>query len=373
MTRNHLNPTAPAGRDAIVIGASAGGVEAVISLARALPPDLPAAVLVVIHTSPGAPGYLPLLIDRAGPLPAGYAQEGAPALPGRIYVAPPDRQLLVGPGGRMHVWRGPKENGFRPAVDSLFRTAARAYGPRAIGVVLSGYLDDGTLGLMLLKRRGGVAVVQDPATAACPDMPRSAMQNVDVDHVVPLEAMPELLVRLTREPPAPLPPTPSGASAMSDVDIRSGSEQPTVDPADGSIDRKLAEAGPPSALTCPECGGALWEQRVENVLRYSCHVGHGYTGETLEDQYVREVEAALWTAMRQMAETAKLHRRLADRMRESGPADRADDYEQRARDTERRAAVLRELLVNDRVGALVGRGTAGPVRDPGEPARATAQ
>jgi len=374
MTRNPSNSAgAPAGRDAIVIGASAGGVEAVLALARALPVDLPAAVLVVIHTSPGAPGYLPLLIDRAGPLPAGYAEDGAPVLPGRIYIAPPDRQLLIEPGGIMRVWRGPKENGFRPAVDSLFRTAARAYGPRAIGVVLSGYLDDGTLGLMLLKRRGGVAVVQDPATAACPDMPRSAMQNVEVDHVVSLEAMPDLFVRLTREPPTPVPPTPFGAPAMSDADIRSGSEQPTMDPADRSIDRKLAEAGPPSALTCPECGGALWEQRVDGVLRYSCHLGHGYTGETLDDQYVREVEAALWTAMRQMAETAKLHRRLADRMRESGPADRADDYEQRARDTERRAAVLRDLLVSDRVGALIGRGTAGLGRDPGESARATAQ
>ena len=139
------------------------------------------------------------------------------------------------------------------------------------------------------------------------------------------------------------------------ADIRTGSEDGPIETTPNPIDRKEASQGPPSALTCPECGGALWEQRVEHVMRYSCHLGHGYTGETLQDAYVREVEAALWSAMRHMIETAELHRRLAVRLRESGPKDRAEDYEQRAQESERRAAVLRDLLVNDRVGGLIGR------------------
>ena len=362
------------GRDAIVIGASAGGVEAVLALAKELPADLPAAVFVVIHTSPAAPGLLPELIARAGPLPAEHAADGVLARPGRIYVAPPDHHLLVEPDaaaglGRMRVVRGPKENNFRPAIDPLFRSAARTYGPRAIGAILSGYLDDGTLGLMLLKRRGGVAVAQDPQTAACPDMPRSAVRNVNCDYVVPLGDMPRLFARLAAEmppplrpppplpppPPPPLPPILTRGGLVVTADFRSASEEGPMPTSPNPIERKQAADGAPSALTCPECGGALWEQRIEGVTRYSCHVGHGYTGETLEDQYVRDVEAALWTAMRHMVETAELHRRLAHRMRESGPAERAGDYEARARETERRAEVLRDLLVNDRLGGLLAR------------------
>jgi two-component system chemotaxis response regulator CheB len=358
-----MNPDHPrdGGHDAIVIGASAGGVEAVLTLTGGLPAGLPAAVFVAIHVHPASPALFAGLIDRAGPLPASYAADGEVAQPGRIYVAPVDHHLLVEPGGRMRVWRGPKENGFRPAIDPLFRSVARAYGPRAIGVILSGYLDDGVLGLLLIKRRGGVAVVQDPATAAAPDMPQSAVKNVDVDHVLPVERMPALLARLVADPPAvppaAPPPTEPGVLVMA-ADIRSGSEDGPLDTTTNPIDRKEAALGPPSALTCPECGGALWQQRIDKVLRYSCHLGHGYTGETLEDQYVREVEAALWIAMRQMVETAELHRRLAQRMRETGPKDRAEEYEARAHETERRVAVLRDLLVNDRVGGSVQRPTS---------------
>jgi two-component system chemotaxis response regulator CheB len=372
VTRTQPDPrpaTAP-GHDAIVIGASAGGVDAVMALAAGLPARLPAAVFVVIHMSATAPGLLSGLVDRAGPLPAGYAQDGAEVLPGRIYLAPVDHHLLIerdGPRRRMRVWRGPKENGFRPAIDPLFRSAARAYGRRAVGVILSGYLDDGTLGLMLIKRRGGVAVVQDPRTAACPDMPRAAVENVDCDYVVPLEAMPQLFARLASEPPSPVTSQTGGVLAMT-ADIHSGAEDGPVEMTPNTIERKQARDGPPSALTCPECGGALWEQRVDNVMRYSCHVGHGYTGESLEEQYVREVEAALWSAMRHLVESAELHRRLAARMRESGPADRAADYEQRATETEHRAAVIRDLLVKDRVGGLIGRRHEPGVSRPTDPA-----
>lgn len=362
-----LNPDSlpVSGHDAIVIGASAGGVEALMSLARELPAGLPAAVFIAMHLSPASPALLSGMIDRAGPLSASYATDGEVARPGRIYIAPADQHLFVEPGGRMRVWRGPKENGFRPAIDPLFRSVARAYGPRAIGVILSGYLDDGVLGLLLIKRQGGVAVVQDPATAVCPDMPQSAVENVDVDHVVTIDQMSALLARLVGERPLPAPPHPTGGIAMH-ADTPRGSEQGPIDTAaaataaPNSIERKEAAAGPPSALTCPECGGALWQERIEKVLRYTCHQGHAYSGESLEDQYVREVEAALWTAMRHMIEAAELNRRLAGRMRETGLADRAADYTARAQETERRVAVLRELLVHDRIGNLVGRSVRSP-------------
>jgi two-component system chemotaxis response regulator CheB len=219
-------------------------------------------------------------------------------------------------------------------------------------------------------------VVQDPATAACADMPASAVANVRVDHVVPLEEMPALLVRLAAETAGETGATnataeateateaaatgATGATGATDtgglamsVDVHSGSEEGPVPTTPNGIERKEAEAGPPTGMTCPECGGALWEERVEGMTRYSCHVGHGYTGDSLEDQYAQEVEAALWTAMRQLVEAAELHRRLARRMRERGPAERAEHYEQQAAETERRAAVIRDLLVNDRVGGLV--------------------
>src|SRR5437016_6436818 len=184
--------------DIIVIGASSGGLRALEQLCGALPADLPAAVFIVWHTHPRSPAMLAPALDRRGPLPAAVAQDGQPIRPGRIYVAPPDQHLLLA-RDRVRVIRGPRENRFRPAVDPLFRTAARALGPRVIGVVLSGTMDDGTEGLLLIKRHGGVAIVQDPADAEAPDMPASAIRHVPVDHVLPLADIPRMLAKLARE------------------------------------------------------------------------------------------------------------------------------------------------------------------------------
>src|SRR4051812_33241997 len=185
--------------DIIVIGASAGGVETLKQLVAGLPAELPAAVFVVLHVTPNGPGYLPRILEKAGPLPVCSPKDGDGIANGRIYVAPPDHHMLVEPG-RLRVVRGPKENRHRPAVDPLFRSAAWAYGPRVIGVVLSGTLDDGAAGLWAIKSCGGVAVVQDPEDALFGEMPASALACVDADHVAPLEEIPLLLAELVRSP-----------------------------------------------------------------------------------------------------------------------------------------------------------------------------
>src|SRR5687767_8151066 len=180
----------------VVIGTSAGGIDALRTIAAALPADFPAPIAVVMHSAPDSPGVLHEIIDRAGPLSALRARNGQRLEAGRIYVAPPDRHLLIEPG-RVRVTRGPKENRFRPAIDPLFRSAAQVYGPAAIGVILTGNLDDGTAGLWAMKKLGGTAVVQDPSDALFPSMPTSALTHVPVDHCVPLSEMVPLLARLT--------------------------------------------------------------------------------------------------------------------------------------------------------------------------------
>jgi two-component system chemotaxis response regulator CheB len=342
---------------AIVIGASAGGVEAVLAIARELPANLPAAVLVAIHMAPSSPRMLAKLLEGAGPLPADYPSDGEAARPGRIYVAPPDHHLIVEAGGVLRVTRGPKENGFRPAVDTTLRTAARVWGRRTVGVVLSGYLDDGTLGMFEVKRRGGVVVAQDPAEATCPDMPRSVVEHVATDYVLGVGEMPALFARLAAAGGAAGRVATTGADVMAAQQPQGGGLDPQAAAgAPNGIERKELTEGPPAPITCPECGGTLWEDAENSKLRYTCHLGHAYTGESLEDAQIREVEAALWTAMRNLVESAEVHRRLARRMRISGPVERAADYEARAEETERRAALIRELLLNDRVGGLIGGG-----------------
>jgi two-component system, chemotaxis family, protein-glutamate methylesterase/glutaminase len=194
--------------DIIVVGASAGGVEALRVLVGKLPGDLPAAVLVVLHVSPEHKSILPRILTGAGPLPAEHAKDGELLEPGRIYVAPPDRHMVVDDGA-VGVTRSPPEGGHRPSVDTLFRSAARFHGARVVGVVLSGALDDGTAGLVAVKERGGVTVVQDPEEALCADMPRSALEHLKVDHCLPIAQIAALIDKLAHqevEVHSPIPP-----------------------------------------------------------------------------------------------------------------------------------------------------------------------
>jgi two-component system chemotaxis response regulator CheB len=307
------------GRDIIVVGASAGGVEALRTLVAHLPEDLPAALFVVLHTSPEAPSMLATILNRCGRLQAKHAEDGERIAPSRIYVARPDCHLLVR-RGHIEVRTGPKENGHRPAVDVLFRSAATAYGVRVAGVILSGNLHDGSAGLHAIKRRGGVAICQDPEDAPFPSMPRSAITRVRVDHVLPLADIGPLLTRLAR------------------VAFPVGTEEQPVKElqADGE--------GRPSVYTCPECHGTLWEIDEAGLMRFKCRVGHGYGAEALADEQAAALEAALWTALRSLEENASLTRRLEERARRDGYEDSAKRFAERAADIEAKAEVVRSAL-----------------------------
>jgi two-component system chemotaxis response regulator CheB len=323
----------------IVIGASAGGVEALSRVVMTLPRDLPAAVFVVLHIPASGPSLLPDILNRAGPLPAHQARDGEKIERGRIYVAPPDHHMLIKPG-RVMIARGPRENNARPAVDPLFRTAARSYGPWAVGVILSGGLDDGTLGMMDVKRFGGITIVQNPDEAMFPGMPRSTIQNVHVDRVSSLDDIGPLLTRLAREPV----PFEEGAEVMVRNKTAGGPDIAEV----GTDDLKTMNMeGPPSRFTCPECGGALWELQNQNLLRYRCHVGHAFTAESLMAAQGQALEDALWTALRALEETAAMRRRMSERAYKGGWDLMGRQYEEQAEYAQSRAGMVRSVLVED--------------------------
>ncbi len=250
----------------VVVGASAGGIDALTRLAATMPSGFPAAVCVVLHTGPQSPGVLHAILDRAGPLTAQAVHGGERPQPGHIYVAPPDQHLVVEPN-RLRLTRGPPENRFRPAIDPLFRSAAQVYGPAAIGVVLTGNLDDRTAGLWAIKQLGGVAIVQDPADAAFPAMPTSAIQHVKVDHVVPVAAMAPLLARVIATPVI------EGGAVVSeriDIEVKTASAQ---DPWHVGIEG-LGEA---STYACPDCHGVVLKVDEGGQMRFRCHTGHAYS------------------------------------------------------------------------------------------------
>jgi two-component system chemotaxis response regulator CheB len=321
-------------RDIVVIGASAGGVEAVAALAGALPRDLAAAVFVVVHFPAHATSVLPRIISRRGGLRAEHAVDGAPIEPGCVYVAPPDRHLLV-EHGHMRLVRGPRENNARPAIDPLFRSAARAYGARVIGVVLTGNLDDGTAGLMSIRSAGGLAVVQSPDDALYAGMPASAIANVDVQHVLPLPGIAALLAARVGEA---VPDQEEGDVARKQADEVGISEMRRE-----SIEAE--RAGAPSGFACPECNGVLWESADESLPRFRCRVGHAYSIESLLAGQGTALDAALWAAYRALEERAALTERMAERMRERGQSRLADRFAEQTTETRVRADLIRRVLL----------------------------
>jgi len=322
------------GHDIIVIGASAGGVEALMQIARGLPADLPAAIFIVLHVPPNSPSLLPTILNRVCALHASHARDGETIEPGRIYVAPPDHHLLV-KRGHVRVTRGPRENSSRPAVDPLFRTAAVAYDHRVVGVVLSGNLDDGTAGLAAIKTRDGVAVVQDPEDALYPGMPNSAMEHVPVDYVAPLAELPALLTRLAHESIPEEGVVPVSDDMEMEVDIAE------MDPA--AIESTV-RPGEPAGFGCPDCGGALYRLSSGGLIHYRCRVGHAWSPDSLLAAQSEELEAALWTALRALEEQAALSGELAQRMAKRGSSQSAARFEEQASAARRNADFVRRVL-----------------------------
>ena len=275
-------------RDIIVVGASLGGVEAIPRLAATLPADLPAAVLVVQHMQEGSPSYLPELIRRGAAMRFAAAVDGEPIRAGRGYVSVPDHHLMV-QDGRIRLSRGPRESHARPAIDVLFRSAAHEYGPRAIGVVLTGLLDDGTAGLWAIKDRGGVSIVQSPGEAASPQMPLNALKYVDVDHTVDIADMAPLLERLTAEDAAPGKDVKMTSEEMkAEIRIARG---------EGDFRSDFASLGEPSSLTCPECHGSMRRIREGPHRRFRCHTGHAFGEDALESTQNVSIEMTLTQAL----------------------------------------------------------------------------
>jgi two-component system chemotaxis response regulator CheB len=346
-------------RDILAIGASAGGFDALRFLAREFPRDFPASVLVVIHLPAAIPSTLDAILTQVGPLPASFAEDGEAMKRGHIYLAPRERHLLVD-GDKLQLGSGPRENNTRPAIDPLMRSVALCCGSRAIGAVLTGTLGDGASGLHALKTSGGVAVVQDPADAAFPEMPAAALSRVKPDHVVSLAAMPALFSKLVREPVGPAKPVPDDVKYEVEI-ARSGR----------AIMRNMDHFGRRSVLACPDCHGVMWEIDEGDLVRYRCHVGHAYTAELLSLSLDENLTRALGSALRALDERLFLARRLGDQAREKGLNHVAESWAEKAQEFEKEAQVIRRAIRRiDELAVLSGKGQSPrPAQSPPRPAK----
>ena len=330
----------------IVIGASAGGVSALLSLTKGLSEPLSVPILVVLHIG-AQPSELPDLLNKAGPTPAKHGENGEKLLPGVIYVAPPDRHMLV-VDGRVRLTRGPKENFARPAIDVLFRSVAEAYGPRAAGVILTGKLNDGTAGLFEIKRRGGVAIVQDPADATHADMPKSAAQHVELDDCLPLAEIPALMAKLA-----------AGNGQAASAKLLQRTPEKGRDMIDGeTLDRPLT-------VTCPDCGGALRRTDLGTLIKYDCHIGHVYTAEALAEAQFDQMERIMRAAERILNERADFCRQMAERADTKGWIDESTVWQAAREEAKARAYDMRDLVEQDWIKPELVVGSRPPLDDDG--------
>jgi two-component system chemotaxis response regulator CheB len=327
----------------VVIGGSAGALEALKIILPMLPQDFPAAILIVTHIG-SQKSIVPDILGRCSPMPVRHATDGEPIIPGRVLVAPPDEHLTVVTGddrAYVRLLHGPRENHCRPAIDPLFRSAATAFLADTIGVLLSGYLDDGTVGLQAIKACGGMVIVQDPFEAKAMDMPASALQHVDVDRVLRIGDIAPSLVELatasvrpgTRGRDNSLPAVPKWIGVENRITSRD------------SDMNDIEQIGKLSPLTCPECAGALWEVGHQAPIRYRCHTGHAFTAKVLETLQRDAVEDAIWGAVRALHEQERLFSKLSERERQSGQMERAAEYQAKATQARTHSQTLREVIV----------------------------
>lgn len=321
------------GHDIVVIGGSAGGLSALSDLLRHLPADLPAACFAVLHTGMGSPMLLPEILGRVTPLLCTYADEDETIEYGHVYLARPDYHLYLN-DSRLQLVHGPKENHQRPSIDPLFVSAAQLYGPRVVGVILSGMLNDGTVGLGEIKRHGGIALVQNPAEATYPDMPRSAFNYVEVDAALPIAGIAAAIEQYARTPPGEMQPPHVEVSLSSKKMDESGDAQ------------GIKAVGRPTRLSCPACGGPIFDVSNGDILHYQCRVGHSFTAEVLEGEQTEVVEAALWTALRTLGDQIILRRKMLERARKRQMGMLTERLEREIAEDERHLAVVRSVLAH---------------------------
>jgi two-component system chemotaxis response regulator CheB len=341
-------------RSIIVMGASAGGVEALKRVVADLPADLAAALFVVLHV--GSTSYLPEILDRVGPLRALKARNGARFKSGCIYVAPPGFHLLLH-DDHMMLRRGPRENLARPAIDPLFRSAALSYGAHVIGVLLSGSLSDGTAGLRAVKAVGGLSVLQHPKDAVVPEMVKSALRYVEIDHCAPAAELGALLARLAAEPAGETLPAPPGVRLEAAIAAQEHSTMKEED--------RLGEL---SVFTCPECHGPLWEIEDGDMLRYRCHTGHAFTSEAMLEAQSAEADEILWSLLRAHQQRAEFARRMAEREKARDRPELARELGERAKDYQTDAEVIERILESRRV-AVAGNGPTTEAGNGNSPAK----
>ncbi len=320
-------------RDIVAIGTSAGGFEALLFLAKGFSKDFPASVLITIHLPGGFRSSLDDILSRVGPLRATFAKEGEVIERSRIYIAPPGQHLLMN-GHHLRLGIGPKENGSRPAIDPMMRSVAVCCGNRAIGAVLTGMLMDGASGLSAISQTGGTTLVQDPADAAFPEMPETALKHVKPDHVAHLKDMPGLLGALVQQP-AGIQVTPPDQLRY-EVEIAM-SGRASIDGMDWFGER--------SPLTCPECGGVLWELKGGPVPRYRCHIGHAYGAEQMAVGLDGNLSRAMAIALRALNERSALVGKMSEQANEAGRPELARSWSAKAQEFEKEAEVIREAIM----------------------------
>ncbi|MGV3773806.1 MAG: chemotaxis protein CheB [Verrucomicrobiales bacterium] len=330
-------------KDIVVIGASTGGIEALQKIVHDLPVNYQGTIFVVVHTSSSSPNVLHKILANAGKLPASTGKDWEEFRPGHIYVAPADYHFIIEKAGHMRLSRGPKENRFRPAVDPLFRSAAYAFGPRVVGIVLTGFLDDGTAGLWAVKEQGGTAIVQNPEEAMAPPMPLNALKHVEVDHCITLQKIPPLLIQLSN--------TPASEKGVKPVTKRMQAEV-NIAKEDKAINSGILEWGEPSIYACPECHGVLLQLKEGSNIRFRCHTGHAYSVETLLTEITEQTEESLWNAIRSLEEAALLMHRMADHLKAHQHTEAAVLLQGKAGESMERADRIREVLMREKPSAI---------------------
>ena len=326
-----------AAKDIVVIGASAGGIDALKIFVAALPRDLEAAIFITLHVAPYSSGILPEILERAGPMPASNAKDWEPIHHGRIYVAPPDYHLLFEKDGYIRTTRGPRENRFRPAVDPMFRAAAYCFGPRVIGVILSGWLDDGTAGLRTVRERGGTTIVQHPDDAFAPSMPLNAIKHVEIDQILAAKDIGPMLVNTVNT--AAIEEVPHPVSEELELEVKIAKEAK-------ALESGILKWGKPSIYTCPECHGVLLQRSEGNTIRFRCHTGHAYSADSLLAEFGVKTEETLWSAIRALEENHLFMRSLAQHSAECRDGVNCDSWVKKADEMQDRVNLVRKALTS---------------------------